>query len=370
MGRKKWLIVLLMLLVLAGLAWWLRKPFLSWYHVRQLVHADKENQAACVRRVAELGQAVVPRLLSCLEYPEDQACENVATALVCLAELWGPDDERSIALVQELNKNLPRYSRAGKQELLQIPAVLLRLCQARTPEPRLLEAASDLFAATAADADLRRGSLILGAALVKHCPRGPAGQTCRELGLGGLKDCSPENRARAVNLLLRAGDPQLLAKVVPMLKDQDAEVRQAALTALGPAKEIIGDDDLLPLLHDVDQGVRKLTEEALRSRGLPENHLVLARLISDDRPVQRLQVVHHLFQTEDLPVGIWLRRLSQDPAPAVRAAAVRAAYYQTKADLRDRLLEMSQEDPSPTVRQLAGHYLSRQPPEWGAGSRE
>jgi HEAT repeat protein len=363
MGRKKWLILLLMLLVLASLAWWLRKPFLSWYYVRQLVHADKENQAACVKRVAELDQAVVPRLLSCLEYPEEQACENVTAALVCLVELWGPDDERAIAIVEDLNRNLPRYGRAGKQESLRIPAALLRLCLSRTPAPPLLEAASDLFTATAGDADLRRGSLILGAALVKHCPRGPVGQACRDLGLGGLKDSSPENRARAVNLLLRAGDPALLAKVIPMLRDQAAEVRQAALTALGPAKDIIGDDDLLPLLHDADQGVRKLAEEALRSRGLPENHLVLARLISDDRPVQRLQVVHHLSQTEDLPVGIWLRRLSQDPAPAVRAAAVRAAYYQTKADLRDRLLEMAQEDPSPTVRQLAGYYISRQPPE-------
>jgi hypothetical protein len=71
--------------------------------------------------------------------------------------------------------------------------------------------------------------------------------------------------------------------------------------------------------------------------------------------------VHHLFQTEDLPLGIWLRRLSLDPAPAVRAAAVRAAHFQTQADLRDRMAEMAREDPSPTVRQLAGYYLSRPP---------
>jgi hypothetical protein len=359
MARKKWLILLLALLILAGLACWQRKPFLSWYYVRQLVHADKENRATWIKRVADLNQTVLPRLLSCLEYPEEQACDNITAALVCLVELWGPEDERSVALVEELGQNLLRYSQAGKQSSLQIPAVLLRLSQSRTPEPRLVKAAGDLLTATARNAELRRGTLTLGAALVKHSSRGPISQTCRDLGLSGLKDPSPENRVRAVNLVLRVGEPQLLCKVVPLLKDQAAEVRQAAVTALGPAKESLGDDDLLPLLHDADPGVRKLTEEALRSRGLPESHVLLARLISDDRPGERLQVVHHLFQTEDLPVGIWLRRLSQDPAPAVRAAAVRAAHYQTKADLRDRLLEMAREDPSATVRQLASHYLNQ-----------
>jgi hypothetical protein len=356
--QKKWLILLLTVLVVAGLGWWQRTRLLSWYYVRQLVRADMESRDAYVKRVADLDQAVVPRLFSHLECPEEQACDNVAAALMCLVERWGPEDARSLAVVEELNNNWHRFSKAGKLSSLQITAVVLHRSGAKSPEPRLLKAAGELLSASAENADFRPGTLTLGGALVRHCAREPLGQTCRDLGLAGLKDPGPENRIRAVNLLLCAGDPKLLAKVVPLLKDQPAEVRQAALVALGPAKETIGDDDLLPLLHDADAGVRKLTEEALRSRGLPENHLLLAKLISDDRPEQRLRVVHHLFQTEDLPVGIWLRRLSQDPAPAVRAAAVRAAH---QADLRDRLGEMAREDPSPTVRQLANYYLNRPP---------
>jgi hypothetical protein len=96
---------------------------------------------------------------------------------------------------------------------------------------------------------------------------------------------------------------------------------------------------------------------ALNSRGLPDSHLHLARLISDPRPSARLQVLHHLRGDTDLEPGVWLRRLSQDPAPAVRAAAVRAAAAQTRADLRDRLRAMAKDDPSPTVRELASHYF-------------
>ena len=358
--RKKWLFLLLTVLVLAGVGWQ-RTRLLSWYYVRQLVRADKENRDAYVKRVADLDQAVVPRLFSHLERPEEQACDNVAAALACLVERWGPEDARSVEVVEELDKNWHRFSEAGKLWSLQVPAVVLHRSDTKSPDARLLTAASELLSASIENTDLRPGTLALGAALVRHCPRGPVGQRCRDLGLGGLNDPVPENRVRAVNLLLCAGDPELLARVVPLLKDEPAEVRRAALVALGPAKETVGDDDLLPLLHDADAGVRKLTEEALRSRGLPENHLLLAKLISDDRPEQRLRVVHHLFQTDDLPVGIWLRRLSQDPAPAVRAAAVRAAHFQTQADLRDRLGEMARQDPSPTVRQLASYYLSRPP---------
>src|SRR5262249_46453454 len=141
--------------------------------------------------------------------------------------------------------------------------------------------------------------------------------------------------------------------------DPDPEVRRAAVLALGSAQNVIGDDDLLPLLHDPDAQVQQLCEVALRSRGLQEEHLECARLISDPSPTARLQLLQRLRHATDLDVGVWLRRLSQDSSSAVRAAAVRAASQLAQLGLRDRLLEMSQQDPSPTVRQLAGHYLQR-----------
>src|SRR5581483_8097547 len=98
--------------------------------------------------------------------------------------------------------------------------------------------------------------------------------------------------------------------------------------------------------------------EALRGRGLQPGHLKLARLVTDPRPVNRLRVLDHLFDDGSLDPAVWLRRLSHDPSPAVRAAAVRAMSRQAAVDLTDRLDQMARSDPSPTVRDLARYYLS------------
>jgi hypothetical protein len=150
--------------------------------------------------------------------------------------------------------------------------------------------------------------------------------------------------------------------VVPLLNDPAPEVRQAAMLAVGPSSEVLATDDLLRWLHDPDADVRRLCEGALRSRGLHEDHVRLGRLMTDSRAGVRLQVVDCLRESSDLEPGVWLRRLSHDPAPAVRAAAVRAASEQTALDLTDRLEQMAENDPSPTVRQLARHYLDSPDP--------
>ena len=63
------------------------------------------------------------------------------------------------------------------------------------------------------------------------------------------------------------------------------------------------------------------------------------------------------IRARDLDASVWLRRLSQDPAPAVRAAAVRVMGQQRIVDLTDRLEQMAHSDPSPTVSYLASFYL-------------
>jgi hypothetical protein len=132
-------------------------------------------------------------------------------------------------------------------------------------------------------------------------------------------------------------------------------------------------DNLLPWLHDPNAEVRRLCEAALRGRGLTAQHVRLARLITHPHWSVRLETLDHLGESEDLDAGIWLRRLSQDPSPAVRVAAIRAACEDCLADLGDRLDQMARLDPSATVRQLAHHYRarrgtadSRQPARTGA----
>ncbi len=53
----------------------------------------------------------------------------------------------------------------------------------------------------------------------------------------------------------------------------------------------------------------------------------------------------------------WLRRLSHDPAPSVRAAAARVMSEYRATDLTDRLAQMARSDPLESVRQLAEYYL-------------
>jgi HEAT repeat protein len=193
-------------------------------------------------------------------------------------------------------------------------------------------------------------------------PQGQWVENCRRLAGPALAGGDPALRVAAIRLILRPSlkqEKDLLARIVPMLKDESAEVRKAALVALAGSRDLVGDDDLIVLLHDASEEVQQLCEVALRSRGLQENHILMARLISDERPAARMKVLQHLRGANDLETGVWLRRLCQDPAPAVRAAAVRAAAAQTQVDLRSSLRELSEQDPSPTVRELAGHYLGR-----------
>jgi HEAT repeats len=96
---------------------------------------------------------------------------------------------------------------------------------------------------------------------------------------------------------------------------------------------------------------------ALRGRGLRPEHIKLGRILTDPSPVVRLQVLDYLGRASDLDAGIWLRRLSHDPSPAVRAAAMRAMSQQTAVNLTDRIDQMARNDPSPTVCVLARYYL-------------
>lgn len=361
-GRKT-LAALVLLSALAGLGWWQRDTVFAWYYVRQLAQADEANRASWVERVVSLDEAAVPRLLASLDVAHPTGRENVTAALVDLVKRWGSEDRRSLTLLEQLETAYANLSTEGKKAALQVPIALLQQAPERQSLPAgIARPAGDLLIAAEAEDDLCVPAMRLAAALVERGPPGQWVDLSRRLALSGLEAEEAAARLAAVRLVLRGPlrqEGDLLTKLVPLLKDDSAEVRQAALIALGTSRDLVSDDDLLPLLHDPDQDVQTLCETALRSRGLQESHILLARLISDDRPGARLQVLQHLRQTSDLEPRVWLRRLCQDPAPAVRAAAIRAAASQTVVDMLPELRELAQEDPSPTIRELAGYYLSR-----------
>jgi HEAT repeat protein len=177
-----------------------------------------------------------------------------------------------------------------------------------------------------------------------------------------LKDAAAENRVAAVRLAAAPGIDQLAA-LVPLLgpvgADPAPEVRRLALVALGRSEELITTDDLLPLLHDEDVEVQLVCARALRSRGLRESHVELARAMSHPQPSVRAGVPARVLEISDLDSRVWLEKLSRDQSPAVRAAVLRMAGERRQLTLRPRVEEMARNDPSPTIQQLARFYAGQ-----------
>ncbi len=345
-------LLLLALLVGAGGVWLKQTALQAWYSIRQLSQASGAARDTWAVRVAALDEAAVPGLLECLARNEPAVCVNAEVALARLVQRWGTADPRVPVLMGQLAEAFPRLSAPGQCCVLDFET--RGLASAVGEVGRLLA-----LAARSPEREVRRRGLALAAAWLVRPDRAAGVSACREVVRSALQDDDPSVRAEAARL---AGldDIGLGRQAAPLLDDPVAEVRRAAMAAVGRSDEAVATDDLLRSLHDADADVRRLCEAALRSRGLVRNEdLALARLVSDPHPGVRLQVLERLDRSGNLEPGIWLRRLSQDPAPAVRAAAARAAAELEDVDFSEQLEKMARQDASDTVRQLAQFYLQR-----------
>jgi hypothetical protein len=356
--RRLFLVVAVILAALAGIAiYFERAPISAWYAVRGLRHASDANRADWVRRVAALGKSSIPGLVATLADPDANVCENAKRGLEAMLSSAPADDGQSLGIARSLDTSFPTFSAQGRQAALSLFCGLVQ----RTPVepgaiPILTAAGHTLKLLTAAaDGAACPGALDLAAALLDKTEQAEIVEPCRTLIETCLHDQDKDNRLAAIRLAMRP-EANVLDRVVALLQDPYPEVRRAALLAVGSADALIRTDDLLQWLHDPDEQVRVLCEKALRSRGLLDSHLRIGKLLTDGRPGVRLQVLELLAGANDLEPAVWIRRLSHDPAPAVRAAAIRAAGEQQHAELNDRLQQMAQNDPCPTVRQLAHYY--------------
>jgi HEAT repeat protein len=360
--QKKLLAVTAFLGLAMGLGLWQREALLGWWHVRQLATADEVTRDDAVARLLVLRDPSA-WILGQLADADERAAANLQAGLVAVAREWGAGDPRGQRLAENLHDRFGAMPAAGKVASLRAASALLSA--KATPSADVVRNLGDLLTSAQQDPNLTAPTLALAADLAERIPPGQWLDTFRDMALRGLKSTDAEARVAAIQLILREPlrkQEDLLRKIVPLLRDNDAVVRKGAVLALSPRTQLMGEDDLLPLLHDPDSEVQMVAELTLRSRGLGDSHLELARLVSDQRPQARLQVLHYLHRTGDLDANIWLRRLMADPSPAVRAAAVRASSKQP-ADFADRLRELSRQDPSPTVRQLAGIYLQDPTPK-------
>src|SRR5436309_9384350 len=311
-------------IVALGAGIWLEwTQLLAWYYVHELSGANPENRELWMARTLSLDEAVVPSLIACLGRTDELACDNATLAMRNLVDRWGLDDPRAISLSCKICDGLPDLSGAGQEKVLQLERSWVGM---RSMHPGLTQNACHVLleSAKVANSDVRHQALslaieILQATATQKTPAEPMLlDACRELAQDGLRDESEANRLLAIRLAQRP-EVNLLTEIVSLLRDNSAVVRREAILALGPAPEVIGDDHLFYWLNDPNSDVRALCEMALRGRGLQENHIRLAKLMADRRPAVRLQVIESLGSTPDLDPGVWLRRLSHDPTPAIRA---------------------------------------------------
>jgi HEAT repeat protein len=337
-----------------GVAWVERAELRAWWVLRGLRQAGDGDRDAWVAQVADLGEPAVDGLLDCLD-GDDRARHNAAAALSHLALTWGADDPRTADLAARLARGYGRLCPQGQACLLCGMAGWL---DDKQPSAGFVSACSRLLSDSAGgDDEALGGALELSMALLKHPQTCEATRSAREAARAGLRSSSSENRLRAVRLGLLPG-VDLLDEIAGLLRDSDVRVRRAAVVAVGPSEQAVPDEGLLPCLHDSDGEVRRLAEEALKGRGLRPDHLRLGKLLTHPVPAQRLLVLNYLSEEgHDLDVGLWLRRLSHDPSPAVRVAAVRMMSEQKLIDLTDRIDQIARSDPEPTVAQLARYYL-------------
>jgi hypothetical protein len=187
-------------------------------------------------------------------------------------------------------------------------------------------------------------------------------ERCRAAVTAALKLPSVPARLAAIRAAIHP-EIGLRSEIVPLLACSEAEVRRAALFAVGPASDaepVLSDEDLFHWLHDSDGGVRSICRDALVSRGRSENEIALGgRLVSPDAG-ERLKLLLDLRYEEDLAdPEPWLERLSHDADPGVRAGAVRVMMEiasDRKASPPAWVNQMAVSDPSPLVRRIAKFY--------------
>ena len=367
------------LVLLAGWAWTEREPLLAWYWSRCLAAAAPEEVDAWNQRLLTLDRArALAAVYRLLDHGSPGARDNAVQTLVALA-CADSDPRWAVYLTRLAARDFEQFAPAGQAACLKLVAALARQCQnpdrPGSPLPASWTETAGRMLLQVPPGQPGEGQLAalhLAWSLMRQEPPAqdllgkPFVQASRSWAQSGLESPSAEVRGAAVRL---AAMPELglLEQVAALAagpkRDPDPLVRSLALAAVVPFEEVLDTETLLPLLHDPDPEVRATCEHALRSRGLSAAHVQLARHMTDPEASIRAKVPAQVGQFPDLDRGVWWDRLSRDPSPAVRAAVIRAAAEaQALAQLQDRLQTLAQDDPSPTVRQIAHYYLNRVAP--------
>lgn len=367
-NRWTWICLGILLLGVGVWAWTERHAILAWHYAACLAHAEESQRDQWIQKLRSLNR---PKAIAALlRQAERGTASSRANTTAGLASLCSAREDPgwTVYLTRLAAQEFVSRTPAGRAVLLEAIAAASEGESSSALPVSWAETAGQLVieAQARSEPETRLGALQL--AWVVSRQERPAqdllGQrflnACRQLAEEGMKAEDACWRRSAVRL---ASLPELglLDRVASLITgsqaDQDAVVRELALLAVAAHEEIADTESLLPLLHDPDAEVRATCEFALRSRGLTPSQIHLARQMTDPQDLVRAKVPSQIGDFPDLDCGIWLDRLSRDRSAAVRAAVVRAAAEIGQAQLRSRLAEMAETDPSPTVRQIAAYYL-------------
>ena len=281
----------------------------DWYRFQSAAEADDSKYALALSRHGEPTRLAV---LDCLQSTKPGYQASAGKAIKALVRIWGSDSSTATEFVARLSASYAGFPPEGRQTVRELLPELLRLPG---------NAAEDVWKST--DADLRR----------------------------------------EIVAVVRKSMPERFDLAVARLNDPEPEIRRAALLIVGPGSDTgmdaLDTERIIAYLHDPDDVVREICSSCLKTRGLSESDVRMARRLTHPEPRERLELLLDLRRergTDDL--NRWLERLSRDSNAAVRLGSARVAAERRVVDFGDRLREMSRDDPDGTVRRQAEFYLS------------
>ncbi|MCU0704472.1 MAG: hypothetical protein MUF18_10895 [Fimbriiglobus sp.] len=316
----------LLLVVGVAVAAWQWKPIQAHLTAGKLRSATSaDERAAHARQLLTSGEAGIARLIDVFRTGTPDDCDAVAEVLSAELSDRTADDPTFAAVCRPLLAACHAFNDAGTAATVGLVPVLLR------------------------------------------CGEPDASERCREIVRAGL---TGGNKTTAVRLAVGLG---LKGEVVPLLDDPDAEVRRAAMAAVGPAgvgAPAVETEDLFRWLNDPDAQVRVLCEAALSTRGLEPDQIAAGRRLTHPEAGERLKLVLDLERNRAAfrDPSPWLERLSRDPDPAVRAGAARVG-YESRLEFGGWLDRLTA-DPDATVRRIATYHKRRADEVRQAGARE
>lgn len=287
--------------------------------------ATPEERTAVAEQLLASGEPGIAKLVEVFRTGTADECNAVAEAIVNHLRDASPDDPKCVAVCRPFLTASGSFNQAGSDAAVDLVPLFLR------------------------------------------CGEPGAAEECKGIVKAGL---AGGNKATAVRFAVGMG---LKTEVVPLLNDPAAEVRRAAMAAVGPAgagAPAVDTEELFRWLNDPDAEVRLLCEAALSTRGLDPDHIDAGRKLTHPDASERLKLLTDLQRnrTAFRDPGPWLERLSRDPDPAVRAGAARVG-YESKLEFGGWLDRMTS-DPDGTVRRIATYHKQRAEELKQAGHQE